>query len=245
MCGRFTNTLKREDLARIFPEAAELGDTASCQRYNVAPTQDVLSIVAARDGARRVGTLRWGLIPFWAKDVRIGAKMINARAESLHEKAAFRDLVAHGRSRCLIVADGYYEWLRPEDPKAPRVPMHLALCDRRPFAFAGLWTWWRPKDDPDGERIASCTIVTTAANATVAPIHDRMPAMLVDDEARAAWLDPALDGDGVQELLRPLPDGLLSAGPANPCVNNHVNDGPECLVAPSSRSGSGTPSRCS
>jgi len=230
MCGRFTNTLKREDLAHVFPEAAALPTTEGCERYNIAPTQDVLATVTTREGERRMGLLRWGLVPFWAKDVRIGAKMINARAESLSEKAAFRDLVEHGRSRCLVIADGYYEWLRPEDPKAPRVPMHLALADRRPFAFAGLWTWWRPKDDPDGERLATCTIVTTAANADVARVHDRMPVMLVDDASRAAWLDRALDGAAVRDLLAPLPAGLLTVSPANPLVNNHVNEGPELLV---------------
>jgi putative SOS response-associated peptidase YedK len=132
------------------------------------------------------------------------------------------------------VADGYYEWLRPEDPKAPRIPMHMALADRRPFAFAGLWSWWTPPTgQPDGgERLATCTIVTTAANATVAAVHDRMPVMLCDDASRAAWLDPALDGAGVAPLLAPLAEGQLTVAPANPLVNSHVNDGPECLMAP-------------
>jgi putative SOS response-associated peptidase YedK len=107
--------------------------------------------------------------------------------------------------------------------------MHMALADRSPFAFAGLWTWWRPPDG-DGERLATCTIVTTRANATVAPVHDRMPVMLVDDAARAAWLDPANDGAAVAPLLEPLPEGLLTVAPANPIVNSHVNDSPECLV---------------
>jgi putative SOS response-associated peptidase YedK len=227
VCGRFTNTLKREDLALTFPEAATLADGVGCERFNVAPTQEVLAVIA-RGEEHRMGPLRWGLIPFWAKDPRIGAKMVNARAETLSEKAAFRDLVAQGRSRCLVIADGYYEWLRPEDPKAPRIPMRFTLADGGPFAFAGLWTWWRPKDG--GDRIASCTIVTTTANATAAPIHDRMPAMLCDDASRAAWLDPALDAAGVAPLLAPLPDHALTVAPANPCVNSHVNDGPECLT---------------
>jgi putative SOS response-associated peptidase YedK len=232
VCGRFTQTLKRDDLVSIFPQAASLGDDAALyERFNVAPTDPVLSVIA-RDGERRMGPLRWGLIPFWAKDTRIGAKMINARAETLTEKPAFRDLVAHSRSRCLIVADGYYEWLRPEDPKAPKVPMRMAPPDGRPFAFAGLWTWWRPKDG-EGERIASCTIITTAANATVRPVHDRMPAILDDDASRAAWLDPAADGGGALELLRPLPDAALTVSPANPLVNSVANQGPELLVAPS------------
>jgi putative SOS response-associated peptidase YedK len=226
VCGRFTNTLKREDLAKTFPEAARLPDAVGCERFNVAPTQEVLSVIARGD-ERRMGPLRWGLIPFWAKDPRIGAKMVNARAETLEFKPAFRDLVAQARSRCLVVADGYYEWLRPEDPKAPRIPMRFSLADGRPFAFAGLWTWWRPQDGAD--RLATCTIVTTRANAIAAPIHDRMPVMLCDEASRAAWLDPALDAAGVAPLLAPLADGELIVAPANPCVNSHVNDGPECL----------------
>ena len=229
MCGRYTSTLKQVDLARTFPEAAGVADPALFERFNVAPTQEVLAVIAAKDGERRMGPLRWGLVPFWAKDVKIGAKMVNARAETLASKPAFRDLVAKSRSRCLIVADGYYEWLRPEDPKAPRVPMHFSLEGRRPFAFAGLWTWWRPKDDAQAERLATCTIVTTTANATAARFHDRMPVMLCDEAAQAAWLDPALDAAGVAPLLQPLPEGLLQVAHANPCVNSHVNDGPECL----------------
>ncbi|UGS38186.1 SOS response-associated peptidase [Capillimicrobium parvum] len=229
MCGRYTNTLKREDLARIFPEAAHLADATGCERFNIAPTQDVLAVVE-RKGERRMGPLRWGLVPFWAKDVKIGAKMVNARAETLDSKPAFRDLVAQARSRCLVVADGYYEWLRPEDPKAPKVPVHMALAGRRPFAFAGLWTWWRPPEG--GERLATCTIVTTRANAEVAHVHDRMPVMLCDDDSRDAWLDPANDAAALAPLLEPLAAGLLTVTPANPCVNSHVNDGPECLEAP-------------
>jgi len=113
--------------------------------------------------------------------------------------------------------------------------VHLALADRRPFAFAGLWTWWRPKGAPDAERLATCTIITTTANAQVAPVHDRMPVMLVDDASRAAWLDRSLDFAAVRDLLAPLPDGLLTVAPANPCVNHHVNDGPECLAPAEAR----------
>ncbi|HEY8583982.1 MAG TPA: SOS response-associated peptidase [Capillimicrobium sp.] len=230
MCGRYTNTLKQADLARTFPEAAGVADDALFERFNVAPTQDVLAVIAAKDGERRMGALRWGLVPFWAKDPKIGAKMVNARAETVASKPAFRDLVAHGRSRCLIVADGWYEWLRPEDPKAPRVPMHFSLDERRPFAFAGLWTWWRPKDDEGAERMATCTIVTTTANAVAGRFHDRMPVVLAEPGAQAAWLDPSLDAAGVAPLLAPLPDEELRVARANPLVNSHVNDGPKCLV---------------
>jgi putative SOS response-associated peptidase YedK len=233
VCGRFTQTLKRDDLVTIFPRAGSLSDDERLyERFNVAPTDPVLSVIT-RDGEERMGPLRWGLIPFWAKDTKIGAKLINARAETLTEKPAFRDLVKQSRSRCLIVADGYYEWLRPEDPKGRKIPMHMALREREPFAFAGLWTWWRDKAaGDDGERIASCTIITVAANATVRPVHDRMPAILADDASRAAWLAPAGDDGAALELLRPLPDDALVVEPANPLVNSVANQGPELLIVP-------------
>lgn len=234
MCGRFTQTLKRDDLVSIFPQAGTLSDDPQLyERFNVAPTDPVLAVVVTKEGERRMGPLRWGLIPFWAKDTRIGAKMINARAETLTEKPAFRELVKHSRSRCLIVADGYYEWLRPEDPTGQKIPMHMALAGGEPFAFAGLWTWWRdPAAGDDAPRIASCTIITTAANATIRPVHDRMPVILADADARSAWLDPAGDDGGVIELLRPLPDDALTVAPANPLVNSVANQGPELLIAP-------------
>jgi putative SOS response-associated peptidase YedK len=233
VCGRYSQTLKRDDLAGIFPQVGSIsGHDDLFERFNIAPTDDVLTTVTTKEGEVRMGPLRWGLVPFWAKDLKIGAKMINARAETLTEKAAFRDLVQNGRSRCLIVADGYYEWLKPEDPKGPKLPMRMTLPDGAPFAFAGLWTYWRPKDEPDAERIATCTIITTAANATVRPVHDRMPVILPDAEAQATWLDRALDYDGVRELLAPLPDDLIAVHRANPLVNSVKNEGPELLVAP-------------
>jgi putative SOS response-associated peptidase YedK len=230
MCGRFTQTLKRDDLIGVFPQVAGVGDDHDLfERFNVAPTQDVLAVIE-RKGERRMGPLRWGLVPFWAKDVKVGARMINARMETLATKAPFKDLVAHERSRCLIVADGYYEWLKPEDPKAPRVPMYFTLPGHEPFAFAGLWTWWNPPGD--GERLASATIITTAANRTVAPIHDRMPAILPDAAARDAWLAPGAEVDDLMPLLAPLPDDLVSVAPANPLVNSYANEGPELLTPP-------------
>jgi putative SOS response-associated peptidase YedK len=229
MCGRFTQTLKRDDLIGAFPQAVGVDEHDLFERFNVAPTQDVLAVIEHK-GERRMGPLRWGLVPFWARDVKVGARMINARAESLTTKAPFKDLVAHERSRCLIVADGYYEWLRAEDPKSPRVPMRFTLADGRPFAFAGLWTWWSPPDG--GDRLASCSIVTTRANRTVAPVHDRMPAVLADDEHRDAWLAPGAEAGDLTALLEPVPDELIAVAAANPLVNSHVNEGPELLAAP-------------
>jgi putative SOS response-associated peptidase YedK len=232
MCGRYSQTLKRDDLVTVFPQAAGVDADDLFERFNVAPTQNVLAVIERR-GERRMGPLRWGLIPFWAKDERAGAKMINCRAESVGTKAPFKDLVAHERSRCLIVADGYYEWLRPEDPKAPRVPMRFTLADRQPFAFAGLWTWWR-RPGAEDERLASCTILTTRANRTAAPIHDRMPVILADAEHRDAWLAPGAGLAELSELLEPLPDDLIAVAPASPLVNSHVNEGPELLTPPPS-----------
>lgn len=229
MCGRYTNTARPDQLAETFPEVRPFAAARSCGRYNVAPTDAVLAVVRDREGERRAVELRWGLIPHWAREARVGARMINARAETVAAKAPFHRLLARARGRCLVVADGWYEWLRPEDPKAPRVPMHVCLGQRRPFAFAGLWTWWRPPGG--GERIASCTVITTAASPVVAPVHDRMPVVLADPAARAAWLDPALDGAAVAGLLAPCEDPELSVRPANPRVNSVANDDPECLAA--------------
>jgi putative SOS response-associated peptidase YedK len=229
VCGRYTNTGTQAQLARAFPEVAALADPVGCERFNVAPTDPVLVLVATADGGRRAGPLRWGLVPHWAADLKIGARMLNARSETVAERAAFRDLVATARRRCLVLADGWYEWLRAEDRRQPRVPMHYSLPGGEPFAFAGLWTTWRPPDG--GERVGTCTILTTRANAVAAPVHDRMPVVLDGDDARAAWLDPSLDAGGVGELLAPLPDARLRVRPANPLVNSVRNDGPQCLAA--------------
>src|SRR4051812_32095751 len=230
MCGRYTNTGTQTALARTFEEVRLMSGAVGCERYNVAPTDQVLAIVADGDGGRHAGGLRWGLVPHWAPDLKIGARMLNARAETVTEKSAFRDLVATGRRRCLVVADGWYEWLKAEDRKQPRVPVHYTLAEGAPFAFAGLWTRWRPRDG--GDAVASCTILTTRANAIAAPVHDRMPVILAAEQARAMWLDHDLDGAAGSELLTPLPDELLRVRPASPLANSVRNDVPECLEAP-------------
>jgi putative SOS response-associated peptidase YedK len=186
-------------------------------RYNIAPSQKAPVIRPSRDGsAGEFVFLRWGLIPSWAKDPKIGYKMINARAETLSEKPAFR--VAFKKRRCLIPANGFYEWKREWDGKRP---YFIGRKDGGLFAFAGLWERWK---GPDEEMIESCVIVTAKANATVAPLHDRMP-VIVPPEAYRLWMDTERYGsDEVARLLVPAPEDLLNAYPVSRRVNNPEND---------------------
>jgi putative SOS response-associated peptidase YedK len=231
VCGRFTNTQKKSDqiLQKL---SAQLGvhepeHDRGYERFNIAPTQEVLAVVED-EGGRRMDLLRWGLVPSWAKDLKVGYRMINARAETLGEKPAYRGLVRQSKHRCLILADGYYEWQKPEDRKQPRRPLHFSLAGGEPFWFAGLWTRWRA---PDGTEVPSCTIVTCPANELTRPIHDRMPVILAEPEAWEAWLDPAVPASAASELLMPLPSQRMTGGRANPIVNSSRHEGPDCLAA--------------
>jgi putative SOS response-associated peptidase YedK len=217
MCGRFTQAADGEVIAQVFqlPEVPELAP-----RYNIAPTQDVAAVRAAEGGGRELVHIHWGLIPSWAKERAMGAGMINARAETLAEKPAFRS--AFRARRCLIVADGFYEWQKTGGRKQPHF---IAFRDLRPFAFAGLWERWRGEG---GEVVESCTIVTTEANELLAPIHDRMPVIL-DPGDFASWIDPAEKGpESIARLLRPYPPDQLQAYPVSFFVNNPANDTPAC-----------------
>jgi putative SOS response-associated peptidase YedK len=192
MCGRFVGFRTLAELESYFPI-----DRADCEvaaNFNVAPSQEVLAIVR-REGANVLEKLHWGLVPFWAKDASIGSRLINARSETVAQKPSFRS--AFKRRRCLILADGFYEWT---GPKGNRQPVYLTLPDEAPFAFAGLWETWDDKGRAD-EAYASCTILTRAASAAVRPIHPRMPVIL-SPQGYAAWLDPALqDADRLTRLL--------------------------------------------
>jgi len=189
-------------------------------RYNVAPTQQVVTIM--RNGADHLAMLQWGLIPSWAKDEAIGAKMINARAETLAEKPSFKRLLRS--RRCLIVADGFYEWKKEYGGKTP---MYITMKDGKPFAFAGLWDSWQ---DPDGKPVRTCTIVTTTPNDLVATIHDRMPAILLP-AARDTWLDPATqDEQALLPLLAPYPADRMTARQVSRLVNSPRVEGPELLA---------------
>jgi putative SOS response-associated peptidase YedK len=229
VCGRFTNTRGKSDEIQQKLEAklgvSQPDSDRGYERFNIAPTQEVLAVVEDGEG-RRIEPLRWGLVPGWAKDLKVGYKMINARAETLDERPAYRGLVRHSVHRCLIVADGYYEWQKPEDPRQPRRPFHFALEDGEPFCFAGLWTIW---SGPEGERVPSCTIVTCEANELARPIHERMPVIMSAAEAWEAWLDPAVDAEAARELLLPLPAGAMTVQSANPVVNSARHEGPDCL----------------
>jgi putative SOS response-associated peptidase YedK len=221
VCGRFTSSVRCEALAERFE--IDVPETVS-ERYNVAPAQRVLAIRRSEVGEREPVLLRWGLIPHWAKDARIAYKMINARAETLLEKNSYRSLI--GRRRCLIVADGFYEWRVGSDGR--KQPVRFSRLDDDPFAFAGLWTTWA--DRQTGELIESCTIITTAPNELVAPVHDRMPVILPPDFERP-WLDPEVEAPEALSFLQPYPAVLMKAIAASPLVNSVRHDFP-ALIQP-------------
>lgn len=194
-------------------------------RYNIAPTQNVA--VVTQNGARHLGSYHWGLIPSWAKDPAIGSRMINARAETLAEKPSFRTALT--RRRCLIPADGFYEWQAPaEGTKSGKTPTYLHRKGGGLFAFAGLWDEWHA---PDGSPLRSCTIITTTPNSVAAAIHDRMPVILRPDD-EAFWLDPAVtDSRDLLSLLVPSPAADMEAYPVSRRVNVPVSDDPELIAA--------------
>ena len=215
MCGRYSLTASLDKLARRFDFDSNRDDFEP--RYNIAPTQQVLAVVGG--DARRAGFIRWGLIPQWAKGDSASPPIINARAETVAEKPTFRDSLR--RRRCLILADGFYEWQKVGDAKRP---MRVALRSGEPFAFAGLWSM---SSDSEGNRISSCAIITTAANDLLRPIHHRMPVIL-SEEVEDLWLDTALDdSQTLTQLLEPYPDDALEAYEVSALVNSASNDVPE------------------
>jgi putative SOS response-associated peptidase YedK len=222
--GRYSLTKKRKDVEReiVARLAMRLGRTEGTERFNIAPTQDVLVVVQDRRG-RRVELVRWGLVPFWSDGPKSTHTMINARAETLASRPAYRGLAERGSHRCLVLADGFYEWVKAEDPRQPRRPLRFTLASGAGFCFAGLWTTARG--------LASCTVVTTTANELVAPVHDRTPVLLGDAASWETWLDPALDAAAVVPLLEPYPSEPMAVAPASPLVNSPDNDGADCLVA--------------
>ena len=216
-----------KDLAAIF-EADEVRADPLPPRYNVAPTLDVYA-VAVRDGHRALGTFRWGLVPSWAKDPAIGNKMINARAEGIETKPAYRAALA--RRRCIIPADYFYEWQRrtgPEGKPAGKLPYAIHRRDGEPMALAGLWEVWRDPADPEAPLLKTCVIVTAEANELMSPIHDRMPVVL-GRESWEEWLDPSTGADEARRLLVPAPSEWFVAFPVSSRVNNVRNEGPDLL----------------
>jgi putative SOS response-associated peptidase YedK len=208
------------DLVKAFPDFVFPDPDVFTSRYNIAPTQPVATV--PNDGARQVQFFTWGLVPFWAKDPAIGNRMINARSETAAEKPAFR--AAYRRRRCLILADGFYEW-RAEPGSRSKTPMYVRMASGEPFAFAGLWEIWRPDDTP----LLSCTILTTEPNELVAPIHNRMPVIL-PREQYDRWLDPEEQRAGtLDDLLKPYPADAMTAYPVSRFVNNPANDAPAAI----------------
>jgi len=227
MCGRMTMRANPSDVARIFD--AELGEVEAetlyelGPRYNVAPTQPI-PVVVEREGGRAVELHRWGLVPSWAKSAAAGARMINARAETIATSPAFR--ASFQRRRCVIPADGFYEWRREGTRKQPFL---IHAPDDSLLAFAGVWAPWR--DPGTGEWLLSAAVVTTAANATVGQLHNRMPVILSPDEWRL-WADPDQRDTGLLEhLMRPADDDLLELRAVSTLVNNANNEGAALLVA--------------
>lgn len=227
--GRYSITKRRKDVEREIASKLRVqlgGGDEAYERFNVAPTQDVPAVVQDRHG-RRAEMLRWGLVQRWARGLKAGPTVINARAETLAGSRAFGALVERASHRCLVLADGFYEWIASEDPKQPRLPLRFSLAGGGSFCFAGLWTTWA---EPGGAPVGSCTVVTTAANELVAPVHDRMPVVLAEPAAWEAWLDPALDAAAVAPLLAPLPAESMQVTPANPVMNHPGHEGPDSLV---------------
>jgi putative SOS response-associated peptidase YedK len=220
MCGRYTLTVNPEQLQQAFPDYQAPDQVQA--RYNIAPTQPVL--VIPNDGRNKMDFFVWGLVPSWAKDPSIGNRMINARAETLLEKPAFR--TAFRRRRCLIPADGFYEWKQTPGSKT-KTPMHIRMKSGTPFAFGGLWEYW---SGPDGSEILSCTIITTAPNTLMEGIHNRMPLILPED-AYDTWLATGEQKpEALLPLLRPYKPEEMHAYPVSTLVNSPANDVPDCVL---------------
>ena len=229
MCGRFTLASDAEALNQTFFDFA--GPMDLSPRYNISPTQNVAVIAntptATVEGPEtgQVDFFHWGLIPSWAKDPKIGNRMINARSETLSEKPSFRN--AYKRRRCLILADGYYEWKKIPGERSKQ-PVYIRLKSQKPFALAGLWEMW--KADGMEEPLRSCTIITCPPNAVLADIHHRMPVILPQD-AYGEWLTPdERSRDALQPLLVPYTDAEMEAYPVSRFVNRPTNDSPECIA---------------
>jgi len=220
MCGRFTLTVDPADLQDNFGHYNFPSRFAP--RFNIAPTQPVLAI--PNDGKNKADFFVWGLIPSWAKDPSIGNRLINARGETLAEKPSFRG--GYKYKRCLILADGFYEWKQQPGTKT-KVPHFIHMKDRQPFAFAGLWDEWLGSD---GSQVRSCTIITTEPNELMATLHDRMPVILPSD-TYTQWLDTTPQTpESLQPLLKPYPTEGMAAYPVSTLVNNPKNDRAECVV---------------
>lgn len=217
MCGRFTRTQSVPEISKEFGVAQVSGDLGPS--YNIAPTQKVAVIIT--DVIKQLVPVRWGLVPSWAKDISVGSKMINARAETITEKASYRN--AFKKRRCLVVADGFYEW---QNLGGTKRPVYIRLKSGKPFGFAGLYEVW---NSPEGEAITTCTIVTTEANEIMEPIHERMP-VIIPKQDEDIWLDSATQDQGLLlKLLKPYPAEQMEAYPVSKRVNSPKNNTAACI----------------
>ena len=220
MCGRFTLLTPASELSALFDG---LRFPTFQPRYNICPTQPVIS-VRIRDDEKEVVPLRWGLVPSWSKDLKIGARMINARSETVAVKPSFRS--AFKSRRCLVIANGFYEWKKEGKAKQP---YYISRSDDQPFCLAGLWESWTDKSIPNAKPVESCTVLTTTANEIMAPLHDRMPVIL-DQEDFDFWLDPKFnDREQLESLLVPYAADELQTYPVDTIVNKASNDTPKCI----------------
>jgi putative SOS response-associated peptidase YedK len=220
MCGRFVRKATLEEIAEAFDLDVSGLDFELTPSYNVAPGQAVAAAVF--DNGRKLKMFKWGLVPFWAKDEKIGYKMINARAETVAAKPGFKQ--AFAKRRCIVVADGFYEWQHAGKAK---VPHFVHFKNERPMGFAGLYERWK---SPDGKALDTCAIITTSANALMRPIHDRMP-VIIGRKDYGAWLDPdAKDSQQLLELLQPFDPDKMVSYPVSQLVNLPKNDSPECIA---------------
>ncbi|MFS0666897.1 SOS response-associated peptidase [Peribacillus frigoritolerans] len=219
MCGRFTLFTDIEEIKERFDIQGSFDEEYQFS-YNIAPSQSVLSVI--NDGVRnRLGYLRWGLIPFWAKDEKVGYKMINARAETIAEKASFRN--AYKKKRCLIIADSFYEWKKTPERK---IPMRIKLKNHAPFGMAGLWESWK---SPEGISIYSCSVITTVPNELMTSIHDRMPVILKPEDEKD-WLNPSINDPAcLQQYLKSFDSEQMEAFEVSTDVNSTKNNTPNLI----------------
>lgn len=222
MCGRFTLTQSNPQVIQQTFQLTQAPEGLT-PRYNIAPTQPVAAVAHDEHDQRKFGWMRWGLIPSWSKDASSASGLINARAESVHEKPSFR--AAFKRRRCLVIADGFYEWRKNDD--GSKTPMHIRLADGSPFAIAGLWERWTEPES--GEDVITCTLITTTPNRLMADIHNRMPVILPPD-AYDVWLDRHLENpDTLRHLLIPYDPAQMIAYAVSKKVNNPAYDGPDLI----------------
>ncbi len=217
MCGRYSLTKPIKTLQEHFMAKVIFSDHAA--RYNIAPSQTVPIVVASQDGLE-IRPLRWGLVPHWSKDEKMGQRLINARAETVHEKPSFRD--AFRSKRCLVPADGFFEW---QVQNGGKIPQYITRTDRNLMAFAGLWSEWKG----NSKTLNTFTIITTQANRQLEPVHHRMPVIL-SPESYETWTSNASKPDILKNLLKPLPEGILEYFPVSKTVNSPKNDSEDCLV---------------